>query len=1009
MIVSRQILFIIFFAILPFFQSDPAKTASAPASRPSDDVNNLVNVFIGTAGTGHTFPGATTPFGMVQLSPDTRDRGWENCSGYHSSNPTILGFSHTHLSGTGCADLGDILIVPTEGKLQLTPGDEAKPETGYRSRFRHETETGSPGYYSVVLDDHNIRAELSATTRCGMHRYTFPDSENAHILFDLDHGLDDQTTDSGVTIEGKDTISGFRRSTGWAKNQIIYFYAKFNVPFDSFGIANAGEVKDGLTSATGKDIKAYLNFRTKAANPVIVKVGISYVDVDGARKNLASEIPHFDFDAIRTRAENLWDNELSKISVEGGTHDDRVIFYTALYHCFIAPNMFTDVDGRYLGMDGNVKEAKNFQMYHVFSLWDTFRALHPLFTIIQQKRNEDFVVGLYNKLSEAGSDPIWELAANETNCMIGSHGYAVMADAFSKDLRSYIRKPWFGDRGNLPDLLSSHEISDRMRFGPDGKHRLANRYFTGLGYIPADRENEAVSKSLEYSYNSWNLGFIYKLSTAQISDDFQRRAKSYIHNFDAKTGFFRAKKNGNWVEPFDPREVNGFYTEANAWQYNFFVPHDISGLIQLHGGDEPFIRKLDQLFNTPAEMTGRHQADITGMIGQYAHGNEPSHHVAYLYSYAGAPEKTAERVRQIIDTMYKNTRDGLCGNDDCGQMSAWLVFSMMGLYPVCPGNTQYTLGSPVFEKVSLKLDNGSTFIIEAASASPSNRYIQNATFNNKPFESLFIYHSFIETGGTLVLQMGEKPGAIGKWKRPKTEIPENYVMIPFFRTGGRSFLDAMIVEIGCYTPEAKIYFTFDEDSPAEKWQPYEKPFEIFQTTKIRTHAFKDGFVASPTETVKFIKLPYKRSIQYKYPYSHLYTAGGDNGLLDGVHAEKESYGEWQGFEGVDFEATVDLYESRSIQMIASTYLQDYKSWIFLPSSVEYFVSVDGVKFESVGMVKNDVSPNSTEAQPKTFSNQFDARKARYVKIIAKNLGSCPPGHPGEGGKCWIFADEIEIR
>jgi len=999
--------FFIFFSFLPFLQSETGKPESA--SRPAENVNNLVNVFIGTAGTGHTFPGATTPFGMVQLSPDTRDRGWENCSGYHSSNPTILGFSHTHLSGTGCADLGDILIVPTTGELQLTPGDEAKPETGYRSRFRHETEIGSPGYYSVVLDDHNIRAELTASPRCGMHRYTFPDSDNAHILFDLDHGLDGQTTDSGVTIEGKDTISGFRRSTGWAKNQIIYFYAKFNVPFDSFGISNGGEKKDGLTNATGKDIKAYFNFRTKAANPVIVKVGISYVDVEGARKNLTAEIPHFDFETIRIRAADSWEKELSKITVEGGSLDDRVIFYSALYHCFIAPNMFTDVDGRYLGMDMNIKEAKNFQMYHVFSLWDTFRALHPLFTIIHPKLNADFLSSLHNKQIEAGSDPIWELVANETNCMIGSHSVAVLADAIEKDGKALYYKSPPNKRGALNRTIKNISI-DRVDFANQQIDRLANVNFLNRGYIPADAENEAVSKSLEYSYNSWNIKSLIGRMNSETESEVMRRAKSYIHNFDASTGFFRAKKNGNWVEPFDPREVNGFYTEANAWQYNFFVPHDISGLIQLHGGDEPFIRKLDQLFNTPTEMTGRHQADITGMIGQYAHGNEPSHHVAYLYSYAGAPEKTAERVRQIIDTMYKNTRDGLCGNDDCGQMSAWLVFSMMGFYPVCPGSTQYTLGSPVFERVTLHLGGRTKFTVTARGVSAKNKHIQNALWQDKPFKQLFFDHAAIMEGGELFLQMGAEPnGELSTWSRPKTKIPGKYVMIPFLKTGGRSFLDTMTIELGCHTPDAKIYFTFDEDSPAEKWQEYQKPFEINQTTEIRTRAFKDGFVASPTETVKFIKLPYKRSIQYKYPYSHLYTAGGENGLLDGVHAEKESYGEWQGFEGVDFEATVDLYEPRSIQMIASTYLQDYKSWIFLPSSVEYFISIDGVKFDSVGIVKNDVSPDSTAAQPKEFAQRFGERKARYVKIVAKNLGACPPGHPGEGGKCWIFADEIEIQ
>jgi predicted alpha-1,2-mannosidase len=976
----------------------PARRASRPA--------DLVDVFIGTAAHGHTFPGATVPFGMVQLSPDTRSSGWDNCSGYHSSNPTILGFSHNHLSGTGCADLGDILFAPTQGPLQLEPGSEEKPESGYRSRFRTATESAHPGYYSVTLDDDGIRAELSATERCGIHRYTFSKAGDGNIIIDLRHGLEDRTTDSEVHVLGDREISGWRRSTGWARDERIYFCARFSRPFTSFGTARDGHRVDGARDARGENIVGYVTFADAASSPVIVKVGLSYVDEQGARKNLDREIQNFDFDEVARRAFDVWNRELGKIEVSGGRPEDLVKFYTALYHCFLAPNLFADVDGRFRAMDGNISNDEDARHYHVFSLWDTFRALHPLFTLVQPERNREFVHTLQANKASAGTELIWELCANETNCMIGSHGYAVLADALAKDPAVLAT--------TAASAGSSHALQEERREiglivrSPTPGRRFANPDFTRLGYIPADRENEAVSKTLEYCYNSWNLYAILGDSSPE-SAALLRRAKSYIHSFDASTGFFRAKKNGGWTEPFDPREVSGYYTEANAWQYNFFVPHDVSGLIALHGGDAKFIQKLDGLFTTPSALTGRAQADITGLIGQYAHGNEPSHHVAYLYSYAGAPAKTSERVRQICDTLYKNSRDGLCGNDDCGQMSAWYVLSAMGFYPVCPGNSQYTLGAPSFEEVRIHTAGG-PFTIRAGGASSENIYIQSAKLDGRPYEKLYLDHATLTRGGTLDLQMGPSPApSVDRWERPRTSLPGEFVMIPFFRTAGRSFVDSMDVGMGCYTAGADIYYTTDGSEPTQESTRYKDPLVLRESAIVKARAFKPGFVASPVESVEFTKLPFRRTVKYKYPYSPLYTAGGEYGLVDGLRASKDSHGEWQGFEGTDMDVLVDLGAPRPVRRIAATFLQDYKSWIFLPTQAEVLVSNDGLNFESRGIARAPFGPEVKEPRIGRYEWDMQGTSFRYVKLIAKTLATCPPGHPGEGGKCWIFADEIEMN
>ncbi|MFA7229271.1 MAG: GH92 family glycosyl hydrolase, partial [Melioribacteraceae bacterium] len=614
-----------------------------------------VDPFIGTGGHGHTYPGATLPFGMMQLSPDTGIEGWDWCSGYHYSDKSIMGFSHTHLSGTGATDYADILFMPTVGTLKFNPGSKERPQEGYRSRFQHENEKASPGYYSVFLDDYKVMAELTATMRAGMHRYTFPNSSASNIIIDLKHGLDSDS-ESMLKFAGTSSVEGFRKSRGWAQEHTVYFVAEFSKPFESFGTVVNGELNEGNSRAEGRDVKGYVRFSTKYGEAVKVRIGISAVSIEGARKNLHKEISHFDFEYIKQLAQKTWEKELNRIQVQSSDEDKKKIFYTALYHTLITPNLATDVDGKYFGMDRKTHTAKGFNYYTVFSLWDTFRAEHPLFTIIDQKRAKDFVKTLLAKYNEIGLLPVWELASNETWCMIGYHSVPVIFDAYMKGIRGFDAKA---------ALEAMKKSAEREQHG--------QRLYRERGYLPADKENESVSKTLEYSYDDWCIAQFAKI--IDVDKDYQKynqRSLFYRNLFDESTGFMRGKmSDGSWITPFEPKAVTQQYTEANAYQYNFFVPHDIKGLIELHGGNENFVGRLDGLFTESDKLEGRFQPDISGLIGQYAHGNEPSHNFAYLYNYAGAAWKTQERVRGIMNDLYTSKPDGLCGNDDCGQMSAW--------------------------------------------------------------------------------------------------------------------------------------------------------------------------------------------------------------------------------------------------------------------------------------------------------------------------------------------------
>jgi len=743
-------------------------TLAGLSGAPLSPVNyaGFVNPFLGTDDHGHTFPGAALPGGMVQLGPDTDIKGWDWCSGYHYSDSSVMGFSHLHRSGMGAGDWGDIMLMPTTGALKVEPGAKDKPGEGYRSQFSHAEEEASPGYYAVTLKDYGIKAQLTVSERAGFHRYTFPKSEASHILIDMNHGIGDQCTGAEIKIVNMTEIEGHRASKGFVKSQNVYFCAKFSKPFNSFGTWEKKNIKPGSKEGSGTQIGAYVDYITSDNETVQVKVGISYTSIDQARLNLDTEIPQWNFDQVKENAKAKWNKSLAKIEIELDKSSDEKssrqnleTFYTALYHSLLFPATFNDVDGKYMGLDNEVHTAKDFTYRSDFSLWDTFRAEMPLLTLVDPQRSNDAINTMIAQYEQGGWLPTPQQFGNSyTNDMIGDHPVVVILDAYRKGIRNFdLQKAYEAVRKNAMETPPSDHRS---------RGRIGLEYYLKLGYVPYDKIRESVSRTLEYAFNDWCVAQLAK--EAGKMDDyelFMKRASNYKNVMDLSTGFARPKNSeGKWLDPFDPKFVgqgkDRHYTEANAWQYTLFVPHDVNGVINLSGGRPNFVAKLDTLFTTSSEIKST-VSDITGLIGQYAHGNEPGHHTVYLYNYAGVPWKTQNMARKVMDDLYTSGPAGLCGNEDMGQMSAWYVLSSMGFYPVAPGQNVYSIGSPEFQKVTIHLDksfgNAAKFIIETKNNSKQNKYIQSATLNGKPLNKPWFDHSEIKNGGTLVFVMGAEP------------------------------------------------------------------------------------------------------------------------------------------------------------------------------------------------------------------------------------------------------------
>lgn len=742
-----------------------------------------VDPFIGTGGEGHTFPGATVPFGMIQLSPDTQVKprkeayGW--AAGYRHDDNTIVGFSHTHFSGTGHSDLGDVLLMPIAGEVRLERGDVAKPGSGYTSRFRHDDEVAEPGYYAVTLDDYKVRAELTSTARVGVHRYTFPENKPAHVLVDLRTSMYDypgKVLWSRLRLRPDGTVTGFRETRGWAPGRQLYFAMRFSKPISGHqfhdteqdvvykGFPPPGE-KDPAQRAQieGRQLVGAFDFGDAAGKQVIVKVAISPVSEDNAIANLDAEVPGWDFDRVRADARAQWTQALSAVEVDA-PEGQRRSFYTALYHTFMGPSLFMDSDGRYRGPDNAVHQAKGFTNYSTFSLWDTYRALHPLLTLVQpEQRTNDIVNSLLTARRESpyGVLPVWSFHGQETWCMIGYHAVPVIADAYMKGIRGY----------DADEALEAMTAS--ATYGPyDGVAQ-----YLQLGYVPIDEEGEAASKTLEYAFDDWTIARVAQaMDRKDVADAFFKRAANWRNAFDPATGFMRARKrDGSFREPFDPT-TSGYgsdYTEGNAWQYSWYVPQDIAGLARAHGGEDKLLARLDEVFDAKVDpKIFAHMEDITGLIGWYAHGNEPSHHVAYLYAAAGQPWRTQQRLGGIMKSQYAPRPDGLAGNDDLGQMSAWYVFTALGFYPVAPGSNEYIVGRPFLPRATLNLPNGKHFTVIAEGLDDAHSYIGRAVLNGKPLQRAFLRHEEILAGGELRFTMQAEPNR--EW--PDAAAPRPYSM-----------------------------------------------------------------------------------------------------------------------------------------------------------------------------------------------------------------------------------------
>lgn len=734
----------------------PAATA-ATAPDPAQALTQHVDLFIGTGGHGHTSPAATLPFGMVQLGPDTDNADWDACSGYHDSGRSLMGFSHTHLSGTGIGDLLDVLVMPCVGEVQRQPGPPSSPERGWRAPFTHADQHAEPGYYRVALRDRGVTAELTATQRTGLHRYTFPASRRSHLMVDLRHGMQDKpglatrVTWAELRFVGNDTLMGGRAVNQWAQGRHIYFAMQFSRPFERFAVYSE-TAADGSTQRThrGAALLAALHWNTAAGEPLLVKCGISAVSAEGALRNLQAEQPGWDFDRVRTDAHATWQRELERLQLTTFDPRHQRMLYTALYHSLLAPTLFNDVDGQYRGMDLAVHRlpagASNYTQY---SLWDTYRSLHPLLTLLQPERVPDLVNTLVRMAEQSPQGvPVWPLQGRETGCMIGYHSAVVLAEAQSKNIPGIdFKRAW--------PLWRRRAMDDDYRGLP---------LYRRLGFIPSDQEEEATSKTLEYAYDDWALAHLARGVGAGADHALLReRSRNYRNVFDPALRFVRPRlADGRWAEPFDPRALGHStkwhdFTESNAWQATFLNQHDVAGCMQMFGGQAAFVEQLDALFTTSSEQLPGAPPDISGLIGQYAHGNEPSHHVAYLYAYAGQPWKTQARVRQIMETLYSDRPDGLSGNEDCGQMSAWLLLSALGLYPVDPVSARYVFGSPLVQRAQIRLAGGQPLVIEAQGNGPDHRYVQSVSWQGRPHERSWIDHASLMRGGRLVFVMGPAP------------------------------------------------------------------------------------------------------------------------------------------------------------------------------------------------------------------------------------------------------------
>lgn len=965
-----------------------------------NNATQLVNPFVGTDLHGHTHPSAIVPFGQVSPGPDTRLEGWDGCSGYHYSDDTIFGFSQTHLSGTGCEDYCDVLVMPVTENNGLGSADDSyfgkDFREFYKSRFCHRHEKAQPGYYEVMLDRNLVHVELTSNERCGYHKFSFAHVEAKGFVVDLRHR--DVTISAGMRlVEGtmkapdgttvelrQPTLVGWRESNSWNPDQKLFFAIGLDAP-----------IKEIAFSEDSSQAIVYLDPKER---DITLSVGLSSVDMVGAVAHV-EKYGYQDFSDVRMAADQTWRQTLSKIEIEGGSAKDRKNFYTALYHCMTSPNLYSDEDGRYRGMDDKIHTTEEgHPRYTVFSLWDTYRALNPLLSMIEPQRTEDFVRTMLGQYLEGGELTMWELWGHETHCMIGYHACPVILDAYTNG----VLDTWFASN----DGKETHPADALMCAMVATSNRTpAHRSYASNGHLDASLDNESVSKTLEYAYDDWCIAQ-YALKRGRINDttwrtatcrlgdstvtvDYKALYNTYIQrsqswrNVMDGEGFMHARRNGGFITPFDPREVNNNYTEANCWQASSYVPHDVLGWIAAHGGNDQAEQWLDSLFYGSSDMTGRDQSDITGMIGQYAHGNEPSHHAAYLYTFLGKPEKTQKLVDQILRALYSPTPNGLCGNEDCGQMSAWYVLSSIGLYPVCPGSGEMITVKPIFNRAVIHRPSGSITI--SKKSWPMGKFLR---LSDSRDDLLF------EDATKVVL-----PDA------------DEATPIPYFGDWQPRFSGKTEVVLSA-PADCKIYYTINGDTPNDSSRVYTQPFTVTEDVVIKARAYREGSGWSRTVVQKIIEYTTDKVLTYVTKPAQQYYENGEEGLIDHLYGtENYRIGGWQGWSG-DMEVVIDLKSEKSIVRVGVDCLENMRSWIFFPKSVDVYCSADGKDYKKFGTVENKEFAPTLARQEESVKHTFSVNNeatCRYIKVKANNFGPLPSWHVSAGEQAWLFADEIEIQ
>ncbi len=978
---------------------------------------DFADPMIGTGAHGHTFPGATTPFGMVQLSPSNGFKAWDWCAGYHYSDSILKGFAHNHISGAGLSGLGDFLFMPTHGELKVQAGTEEDPESGFRSRFSHKREKASPGYYSVMLDDYDIQVELTATPRVGVHRYTCEKEGKLNVIVDPTHNISERMFDAGVEIISDTEIRGYKTSNGEAGKRTSYFHAKFSLPFTEFGIAENDIVLSSKKSGSGLKTKSFVRFDVKKGQKLEVKVALSYVSYEGAKKNLQAEAANKNFDQVLTEAQNLWEEKLSKIDVSTDDIADKRTFYSGMYHAYISPNLISDVDGKYV-IEGKQYHS-SFPHYSNFSTWDTYRALHPLFTIIEHKATADFVNSLASRhhVSKVGL-PIWELLGHDNACMIGYNAVSPMAEAVLKNIEGVQVE-------RVYDAIRATALSTEKHSPNYDKNGMEE--YLKLGYITS-RIGCSVSKTTEQNYYDWSISKVAEmLNKKEDADFFKERSTGYRSMYNSKEKFLYPKRaTGEWemmsMSTWDDLKRN--YISGNIWGYSTYVPHDMESLIEMIGGKEAYNAWLDGIFNDTTAIGGHRHVDISGFIGKYGHGDEPSQHMPYLYNYSGQPWKTQALIPQVINLFYNDTPEGLINNEDLGQMSAWYIFSSLGFYPVNPASQTYIIGSPFFKQSSIQLESGKTFTVVANGVSDENIYIQSAKLNGKEYTKSYITHQQLMAGGKLEFEMGSTPNK--SWGVNDEDLPASKVDIPIdtsvvnskmtfapFDPNNVPIFDGQrTIELQCKTPNAKIFYTLNGETPTQKSKQYSSPINIKANTVLKAIAYSE----EKGESLMFEReyLEGKTFDAKKLTLEHNATGyGADNGsqLMDlEVSSTNYADGKWTGWNGKDMIATLDLGKNQQFKNVSVGYLTYPGVWIFPPKAIEVYVSEDGKEYSKVAEEKIFIDENHPK-EPFVTRNILSMKNSggRYLKVIARNMMAMPEWHGSSGHKPWIFIDEILVN